>query len=78
MTWLYFIFQKELPTDKPRIMHSVWRPDILLDAIEQGLDIFDSSYPLLTNLLSTTYCQFVVCQLLRLGKVIPKTFLSGY
>ena len=26
-------------------MYSVWRPDTVLDAINSGIDIFDSSYP---------------------------------
>ena len=33
-------------------MHSVWRPDSLLDAVEYGIDIFDSSYPLHTYLIT--------------------------
>lgn len=36
---------KLLPEDKPRVMHSVWRPDTVLTAVELGIDIFDSSYP---------------------------------
>lgn len=39
---------KQLPPDKPRVMHSVWRPDAVLDAIDSGVDIFDSSYPYIT------------------------------
>ncbi|KAL5011471.1 hypothetical protein ScPMuIL_010022 [Solemya velum] len=35
-----------LPEDKPRLMSSLWGPDSILEGIEQGLDIFDTSYPL--------------------------------
>lgn len=34
-----------LPEDKPRILHGVWRPDTVLEAIGCGFDMFDSSYP---------------------------------
>ncbi|XP_052224622.1 queuine tRNA-ribosyltransferase accessory subunit 2-like [Dreissena polymorpha] len=34
-----------LPEDKPRVMHAVWRPDAVLQAVQLGVDIFDSSYP---------------------------------
>ncbi|KAL3871143.1 hypothetical protein ACJMK2_039160 [Sinanodonta woodiana] len=34
-----------LPEDKPRLMHGVWPPDQVLEAVELGIDIFDSSYP---------------------------------
>ncbi|XP_041368752.1 queuine tRNA-ribosyltransferase accessory subunit 2-like [Gigantopelta aegis] len=34
-----------LPEDKPRLMQSLWRPDAVLDAVEMGIDIFDTSYP---------------------------------
>lgn len=34
-----------LPDDKPRVMHGVWRPDKVLEGIQIGIDIFDSSYP---------------------------------
>ncbi|KAL4218928.1 Queuine tRNA-ribosyltransferase subunit qtrtd1 [Mactra antiquata] len=37
---------KLLPDDAPRLMHNVWRPDSILIAIELGIDVFDSSYPL--------------------------------
>ncbi|GAB1606964.1 queuine tRNA-ribosyltransferase accessory subunit 2-like [Argonauta hians] len=34
-----------LPEDKPRLMQSVWSPLKVLEAVQQGIDIFDSSYP---------------------------------
>ncbi|CAI9738130.1 queuine tRNA-ribosyltransferase subunit qtrtd1-like isoform X1 [Octopus vulgaris] len=34
-----------LPEDKPRLMQSLWTPVKVLEAVEQGIDIFDSSYP---------------------------------
>ncbi|XP_053311274.1 queuine tRNA-ribosyltransferase accessory subunit 2 isoform X1 [Spea bombifrons] len=34
-----------LPEDKPRFIHGVGRPDELLDCIESGVDLFDSSFP---------------------------------
>ncbi len=39
------MFQVALPEEKPRLMHNVWSPDNLLQGVELGLDIFDSSYP---------------------------------
>ncbi|WAR31090.1 QTRT2-like protein [Mya arenaria] len=36
---------KLLPENCPRVMHGVWRPDRVLEAVEMGVDIFDSSYP---------------------------------
>ncbi|KAK3579931.1 hypothetical protein CHS0354_014042 [Potamilus streckersoni] len=38
-----------LPEDKPRLMHGVWPPDQVLEAVELGIDIFDSSYPYLVT-----------------------------
>ncbi|XP_075053508.1 queuine tRNA-ribosyltransferase accessory subunit 2 isoform X2 [Mixophyes fleayi] len=35
----------ELPEDKPRLIHGVGRPDEVLDCIECGVDLFDSSFP---------------------------------
>ncbi|KAM4047898.1 queuine tRNA-ribosyltransferase accessory subunit 2 isoform 1-T2 [Anomaloglossus baeobatrachus] len=35
----------ELPEDKPRIIHGLGRPDQVLDCIERGVDLFDSSFP---------------------------------
>ncbi|KAM8975206.1 queuine tRNA-ribosyltransferase accessory subunit 2 isoform 2-T2 [Pelodytes ibericus] len=34
-----------LPEDKPRFMQGVGRPDELLECIEKGVDLFDSSFP---------------------------------
>lgn len=34
---------KFLPEDKPRVLHGGWRPDVVLDLINAGIDIFDSS-----------------------------------
>ncbi|XP_078686964.1 queuine tRNA-ribosyltransferase accessory subunit 2-like [Branchiostoma floridae x Branchiostoma belcheri] len=34
-----------LPEDKPRIIHAVSRPDEVLEAVECGVDLFDSSFP---------------------------------
>jgi hypothetical protein len=31
-------------------MHGVWRPDKVLEGIQLGIDIFDSSYPFLFNM----------------------------
>ncbi|XP_033105229.1 queuine tRNA-ribosyltransferase accessory subunit 2-like [Anneissia japonica] len=36
---------KELPEDKPRLLHGLGRPDDIIDAVEAGVDIFDSSFP---------------------------------
>ncbi|XP_073473501.1 queuine tRNA-ribosyltransferase accessory subunit 2 isoform X2 [Aquarana catesbeiana] len=35
----------ELPEDKPRFIHGVGRPDEILDCVECGVDLFDSSFP---------------------------------
>ncbi|XP_068126982.1 queuine tRNA-ribosyltransferase accessory subunit 2 isoform X3 [Hyperolius riggenbachi] len=35
----------ELPEDKPRFIHSVGRPDEVLDCVERGVDLFDSTFP---------------------------------
>ncbi|XP_074655402.1 queuine tRNA-ribosyltransferase accessory subunit 2-like [Tubulanus polymorphus] len=37
-------FMKYLPDEKPRVMHGIWRPDQVVNAVECGVDIFDSSY----------------------------------
>ncbi|XP_021380335.1 queuine tRNA-ribosyltransferase accessory subunit 2-like [Mizuhopecten yessoensis] len=34
-----------LPEEKPRLMHGAFPPDQVLEALELGLDVFDSSYP---------------------------------
>ncbi|XP_063812861.1 queuine tRNA-ribosyltransferase accessory subunit 2 isoform X2 [Pseudophryne corroboree] len=36
---------EELPEDKPRLIHGVGRPDEVLDCIECGVDLYDSSFP---------------------------------
>uniref|UniRef100_A0A8D2LTG2 Queuine tRNA-ribosyltransferase accessory subunit 2 n=1 Tax=Varanus komodoensis TaxID=61221 RepID=A0A8D2LTG2_VARKO len=35
----------ELPEDKPRLIHSIGRPDEVLECIEKGVDIFESCFP---------------------------------
>ncbi|KAM5179697.1 queuine tRNA-ribosyltransferase accessory subunit 2 isoform 2-T2 [Mantella aurantiaca] len=35
----------ELPEDKPRFIHGVGRPDEVLECVERGVDLFDSSFP---------------------------------
>ncbi|XP_071995036.1 queuine tRNA-ribosyltransferase accessory subunit 2 isoform X2 [Engystomops pustulosus] len=35
----------ELPEDKPRLVHGIGRPDQVLDCIERGVDLFDSTFP---------------------------------
>ncbi|XP_044140099.1 queuine tRNA-ribosyltransferase accessory subunit 2 isoform X2 [Bufo gargarizans] len=35
----------ELPEDKPRIIHGIGRPDEVMDCIERGVDLFDSTFP---------------------------------
>lgn len=35
---------KHLPENKPRMMLGVWRPDMVLQAVQAGIDIFDTSY----------------------------------
>ncbi|XP_054274045.1 queuine tRNA-ribosyltransferase accessory subunit 2 [Macrosteles quadrilineatus] len=34
---------KHLPEDKLRIVHGGWRPDVVLDLVNAGVDVFDSS-----------------------------------
>lgn len=34
---------KHLPEDKPRIVHGCWRPEHVLQMVDMGIDIFDSS-----------------------------------
>ncbi|CAN2387746.1 queuine tRNA-ribosyltransferase [Pristimantis euphronides] len=34
----------ELPEDKPRLIHGVGRPDEVMDCIERGVDLFDSTF----------------------------------
>ncbi|XP_061484343.1 queuine tRNA-ribosyltransferase accessory subunit 2 [Rhineura floridana] len=34
-----------LPEDKPRLIHGIGRPDEVLEFIERGVDIFESSFP---------------------------------
>ncbi|KAM3933951.1 queuine tRNA-ribosyltransferase accessory subunit 2 isoform 2-T2 [Leptodactylus fuscus] len=35
----------ELPEDKPRFIHGLGRPDEVMDCIERGVDLFDSTFP---------------------------------
>ncbi|XP_056415915.1 queuine tRNA-ribosyltransferase accessory subunit 2 isoform X2 [Hyla sarda] len=35
----------ELPEDKPRFIHGIGRPDEVMDCIERGVDLFDSTFP---------------------------------
>ncbi|XP_075710805.1 queuine tRNA-ribosyltransferase accessory subunit 2 isoform X2 [Rhinoderma darwinii] len=35
----------ELPEDKPRFINGIGRPDEVMDCIERGVDVFDSSFP---------------------------------
>ncbi|XP_077783285.1 queuine tRNA-ribosyltransferase accessory subunit 2 isoform X3 [Podarcis muralis] len=35
----------ELSEDKPRLIHGIGRPDEVLDCIERGVDVFESSFP---------------------------------
>ncbi|XP_076455203.1 queuine tRNA-ribosyltransferase accessory subunit 2-like isoform X2 [Babylonia areolata] len=35
---------KHLPEDRPRMMCAVWRPDMVIQAVRAGIDIFDTSY----------------------------------
>ncbi|KAI0231930.1 Queuine tRNA-ribosyltransferase accessory subunit 2 [Lamellibrachia satsuma] len=39
----------ELPADKPRMMPGVLTPDDILDAVNAGVDIFDTTYPYLAT-----------------------------
>ncbi|XP_072176641.1 queuine tRNA-ribosyltransferase accessory subunit 2-like [Diadema setosum] len=41
---LLALVMKELPQEKPRMLTSVGRPDNVLRAIEEGVDLFDSAY----------------------------------
>ncbi|XP_002734735.1 queuine tRNA-ribosyltransferase accessory subunit 2-like [Saccoglossus kowalevskii] len=36
---------KELPEDKPRLIHGCGRPDQVMQAVELGIDVFDSAFP---------------------------------
>lgn len=36
---------KELPESKPRLLPGAHKPDDILQALEMGIDVFDSSYP---------------------------------
>lgn len=40
---------KELPEDKPRLLHGVGRPDEVLACIEAGVDLFESFFPFLAT-----------------------------
>ncbi|CAI9599613.1 unnamed protein product [Staurois parvus] len=35
----------ELPEEKPRLIHGVGQPGEVLDCVERGVDLFDSSFP---------------------------------
>lgn len=35
----------ELPEDKPRFIHGIGRPDLVLECIERGVDVFESCFP---------------------------------
>jgi len=39
-----FCLQMELPADKPRMMPGVMTPDNVLEAVNAGIDIFDTAY----------------------------------
>ncbi|CAI5773025.1 queuine tRNA-ribosyltransferase accessory subunit 2 isoform X1 [Podarcis lilfordi] len=42
---LLSVVTAELPEDKPRLIHGIGRPDEVLDCIERGVDVFESSFP---------------------------------
>ncbi|XP_066455434.1 queuine tRNA-ribosyltransferase accessory subunit 2 isoform X1 [Eleutherodactylus coqui] len=35
----------ELPEEKPRLIHGIGRPDEVLECVERGVDLFDSTFP---------------------------------
>ncbi|GLH01884.1 Queuine tRNA-ribosyltransferase accessory subunit 2 [Gryllus bimaculatus] len=38
-----------LPTDKFRIIHGCWNPEVILDLVDMGIDMFDGSYPFIVT-----------------------------
>ncbi|KAM8823207.1 queuine tRNA-ribosyltransferase accessory subunit 2 isoform 3-T3 [Spinachia spinachia] len=44
-TQLITAVTKELPEDKPRLLHGVGRPDEVLACVEAGVDLFESFFP---------------------------------
>ena len=54
--------QKHLPEEKPRMLCAVWRPDTVLQAVRAGIDIFDTSYPLVRVVLITCRCRVAYMQ----------------
>ncbi|XP_066478428.1 queuine tRNA-ribosyltransferase accessory subunit 2 isoform X2 [Tiliqua scincoides] len=34
-----------LPEDKPRLIHGIGRPDLVLECVERGVDVFESCFP---------------------------------
>ena len=45
-----------MPPDRPRIMHGIGRPDRVIEAVELGIDIFDSSYPFMGDIKLSKQC----------------------
>ncbi|XP_067009590.2 queuine tRNA-ribosyltransferase accessory subunit 2 [Anabrus simplex] len=40
---------KYLPEDKFRVVQGCWNPEVVLDLVELGIDVFDSSYPFVVS-----------------------------
>lgn len=43
----FFIIKEHLPNDKMKIIFGAWNPNLIIDLINSGVDMFDSSFPLM-------------------------------
>ncbi len=76
-----FSHQGELHENLPRIMHWMWRPDHVMEAVEAGVDLFDSSYPfqiqlahlLLGEIRSLILLRLFVVKGHKVGPLLPTT-----
>lgn len=41
--------KEHLPSDKMKIIFGAWTPSLIIDLINSGIDMFDSSFPYLTT-----------------------------
>lgn len=49
MNTFVYIIKEHLPNDKMKVMFGAWTPSIIVDLINSGIDMFDSSLPFLTT-----------------------------
>lgn len=47
LIFVLFNPQNFLPDERLRIVHGAWNPEVVLKMVKSGIDIFDTSFPVL-------------------------------